>query len=339
MLLNVLFCITSMILVKSSFTFEEKLSEITKHELNYIFFHEKKYNSTVELYLRFKTFLKNINKINFFNQQKKTHNLRINNFFDLTEDEFNERYCSCFKKTSRNKLYFSKTDCSLNKKENIKDLPESVDWIKKNAVTPVKNQGNCGSCWSFSATGAIEGAWAIKYDKLFSLSEQQMIDCSRSYGNFGCQGGEMESAFKYAIESPLCTEEDDPYVAQNRECNNLDCTPVVNLTACNYLTPNDQLHMKEVVFKQPVSVAIEADASIFQFYSGGVITDETCGTNLNHGVLVVGYGIENNIPYWLVKNSWGEEWGDYGYVKILRSDNSNDKGICGIAMDPSIPIV
>ena len=344
-LLNVFLCLTSAYLVNSAYTFEKKLSEISKHELWELFnelrfFHKKTYNSTVELYLRFNTFLKNYNKIMMFNNIEKSHYLRINKFFDLTEDEFNEQYCSCFKKTLKNKLYLSKTDCSLDKKQNINDLPESVDWRLKNAVTPIKNQGNCGSCWSFSATGAIEGAWAIKYDQLYSLSEQQMIDCSRSYGNFGCQGGEMESAFKYAIDYPLCTEEDNPYYAENKECiNNPKCTPVVNVTSCSYLIPNDQQHLKEVVFKQPVSVAIEADASIFQFYQGGVITDKSCGTNLNHGVLIVGYGIENDTPYWLIKNSWGKDWGDNGYVKILRSDDTNDKGICGIAMDSSIPIV
>jgi hypothetical protein len=147
----------------------------------------------------------------------------------------------------------------------------------------------------------------------------------------------MDSAFLYAIDNGMCSEEADPYKAEYESCN--FCEPEVFVNTCMDVEPGNQKDLKSAVAMGPVSVAIEADAKIFQFYSGGVITSSECGNNLDHGVLIVGYGEEDGIPYWLVKNSWGSDWGDKGYVKIKRSESENDNGVCGIAMQPSFPVI
>jgi C1A family cysteine protease len=189
----------------------------------------------------------------------------------------------------------------------------------------------------------MEGAWSIHTGNLVSLSEEQLVDCSKRYGNLGCNGGLMDNAFQYAIDNGMCVESDYPYTASagsSGSCQST-CDPEVTITDCADVPANNQLALKEAVSFGPVSIAIEADTRIFQSYSSGVITSSSCGTDLDHGVLIVGYGTEpeNQLDYWLVKNSWSSTWGDEGYVKIERSDSTNDIGICGIAAQPSFPIV
>jgi C1A family cysteine protease len=229
--------------------------------------------------------------------------------------------------------------CGAMNASDSPDLADSIDWRDLGAVTPVKNQGSCGSCWSFSATEAIEGAWQISTGGLVSLSEQQMVDCSIKYGNMGCYGGIMDNAFEYVIDNGgLCTEEDVPYVGSGGTCGT--CVPVATISSCVDVTPNNESELKRALNTGPVSVAIEADKDAFQLYTGGIITSELCGTALDHGVLVVGYGTDNGVDYWTIKNSWGSDWGEDGYVRIARDDsNVLNGGICGIASLPSYPVV
>jgi len=292
---------------------------------------EKKYSDLKQFEERFAIFKENIKKIITHNADKSQNfTMGINQFADLTANEFKQEYVSGY-------TNLGKSVCGVFK--TISPLPKAIDWNMNGAVTDVKDQGQCGSCWAFSATGAIEGAWKIKTGKLVSLSEQQLVDCSKTYGNLGCKGGLMENAFTYVVDFGICSENSYPYKAVGGTCSINNCEVAAKVSDCKDVAPNDQLALASAVSMGPVSIAIEADTRIFQLYSSGVITSTTCGTNLDHGVLIVGYGVENGINYWLVKNSWGKSWGDNGYVKIERSESSNDPGICGVAMQPSFPIV
>ena len=285
---------------------------------------------------RFNIFSTNIHRL-ILQDTAFNHDVKINQWGDLTPQEFhNEVGGGCFQSnqvTYQNGCKTFEPSSSL-----LKNLPDSVDWRDENAVTHVKNQGKCGSCWSFSATGAMEGAWSIATGDLVALSEQQLLDCSKNYGNNGCNGGIMAEAFQYAIKNGMCSETDDPYQASSGTCN-MNCNHEVRMTDCYNVSPNNQLELQAAVSQGPVSVAIEADTSIFQFYADGVLKNKDCGVNLDHGVLIVGYGEEyNGDKYWLVKNSWGPEWGDNGYIKIARTNSTNDSGVCGIAMQPVFPV-
>ena len=215
------------------------------------------------------------------------------------------------------------------------EIPESMDWREQGVVTDVKNQESCGSCWAFSSTGAIESEYALKTGELVNFSEQELIDCIRLEG---CNGGEMEDAFKYVENNPLCTDSEEPYEATDDEC--VRCNEGIKIDECISVPSGNQTALKMAVSRGPVSVAIEADTFIFQEYSGGIINSASCGTNLDHGVLVVGYGEEKGLPFWIVKNSWGVDWGEEGYVRIARDVSGKiSPGICGIALQPSYPVI
>lgn len=300
----------------------------------------KVYNTIEEFNSRFDIFRSNLRSVFTHNlDTTKNFTMGINQFSDLTTEEFKARF------TLRGKLdrVEGKSYCSAFKPSSNAKAPDSLDWRSLNAVTSVKDQGQCGSCWSFSSAGAMEGAWALKSGNLINLSEQQLVDCSKKYGNFACNGGLMDSAFSYAIDSGMCSDAEYPYVSGTTltagTCQRTTCDKVATFSKCLDVSPNNQQDLKAAVALGPVSIAIEADTRAFQSYSSGVITGTSCGTNLDHGVLIVGYGTENGIKYWLVKNSWSASWGDHGYVKIERSDSTNDPGVCGIAMEPSFPLV
>ena len=293
----------------------------------------KHYSSFQELEERFAIFRQNFVDILIHNADlTQNFTMGVNQFTDLTADEFKALYISGLKTELGS--YGCKSYSST-----ASGAPDSIDWRNNGAVTSVKDQGQCGSCWSFSSTGAIEGAWAISKGQLVDLSEQELVDCATgiSYGSHGCNGGQMEGAFKFVIENGQCSLSSYPYTAKDGSCQK--CSALAHITSCSDVKSNDQISLKGAVAQQPVSVAISADTKIFQSYSGGVITSSSCYTSLNHGVLVVGYGNENGQDYWLVKNSWGESWGLNGYVKIGRSESTNDAGICGIGMDPSFPTI
>jgi len=213
------------------------------------------------------------------------------------------------------------------------DLAAEINWVTKGGVTPVKNQGQCGSCWSFSTTGAVEGAEFVATGKLQSYSEQQLVDCAGgSWGNYGCNGGLMDYAFKYIESNPLELESAYPYKAYEQTCSYVKSKGVGKVRSFVDVAQGSPAQLKAALAKGPVSVAIEADQSAFQFYTSGVLT-KGCGQQLDHGVLAVGYGVENGQEYFLVKNSWGPRWGAAGYIKIGASSSN----VCGILSAASYP--
>merc|ERR1711964_898699 len=221
------------------------------------------------------------------------------------------------------------------------NIADSVDWVAKGAVTPVKNQGQCGSCWAFSTTGSAEGAYQIATGKLLSFSEQELVDCAGSYGNQGCNGGLMDDGFKYLKAKGDEKEASYAYTAKTGTCNSAkqsaaDGVAAGAVTGLNDVTPQSCADLMAAVQKGPVSVAIEADQSGFQHYSSGVFSG-TCGTQLDHGVLVVGYGTDSGKDYWKVKNSWGATWGQKGYI-LMAKGTKGKEGQCGIAHQPSYPV-
>lgn len=214
---------------------------------------------------------------------------------------------------------------------NGEELAATVDWTTQGAVTPVKDQGSCGGCWSFAATGALEGATKVAGNSLVSLSEQQFLDCDKT--DSGCGGGleyQGWSFFKSAGQG-ICTETSYPYKAKNGNCAYSSCSLGIKAGGISGVThvSKSKSALESALNGRPVAIGIQADQSAFQFYTSGILTG-TCGTQLDHSVLAVGLGSN----YWKVKNSWGSSWGDHGYLKIT---NSGDK--CGILDDASYPTV
>jgi cathepsin L len=281
-------------------------------------------------------FLANLRKINTHNQEhaegKHTYTMAMNEFGDLTQEEFFGKYTGF--KGPQNEYLRSQNEADLSNVE----AADSIDWVAKGAVTKVKNQGQCGSCWSFSTTGAIEGAWYIAKHQLESLSEQELMDCSKSEGNMSCEGGLMDDAFEFVKKKGICAESAYPYKAQD-ENSCKSCSTVATISGFKDVAKSESA-LEKAVTQQPVSVAIEADQNAFQFYSSGVMTGK-CGTKLDHGVLAVGYGTLDGTKYWKVKNSWGSSWGMNGYILLERGKSSlfNHGGQCGILLSASYPIV
>lgn len=281
---------------------------------------------------RFEIFMDNLEKIRAHNaNDTNTWTMKVTQFADMTPTEFSAHIGGgCFKG--------EKPPADNIRYANGTELPTSVDWVSKNAVTGVKNQGSCGSCWAFSTTGAIEGRCQIAGNPLTSLSEQDLVDCSRK--NDGCNGGLMDTAFAYVKSAGgLCTEQEYAYKAKTEViCRERFCaTKAGKITGFTDVDPNNEQALMEAVAEGPVSVAIEADQNSFQLYGGGVFSG-TCGTELDHGVLVVGYGEDSGQQYWKVKNSWGASWGEEGYIRMVRGTGKDSgEGQCGILHQPSYP--
>jgi len=306
----------------------------------------KHYADSVEESHAFLTFVANWKLITDFNAAGNSFTLRLNQFGDLTGDAFRVHVHghsgSCLTAQS------ARTLRAVPESAPKGTVPAAIDWTDHNGssfVTAVKNQGSCGSCWAFSTTGAIESRAAIASghsgEEMVSLSEQQLVDCSGSFGNKGCSGGLMDDAFEYIEDAGgLCSETEYPYTAKDGNCTAERCTTRYDAIAAHHdVAASSYSSMEEAVASGPVSVAIEADQLWFQFYHSGVF-ERNCGTKLDHGVLVVGYGEMDGQKYWKVKNSWGDSWGLNGYILLCKECGKNgDDGQCGLLMQPSYPVM
>jgi len=311
----------------SVFTEEQYQMLFTKFQQQY----NKKY--TVDsFFYRYTVFKANMDRVFLANKQKHSYTLGMNEMGDMTHEEF-----------KATKLGYKHRVLPQARKLATKTLPvskvapgASLDWVAKGAVTPIKNQGNCGSCWAFSATGSIEGAHQIKTGSLVSLSEQQLVDCSTAQGNMGCNGGLMDYAFEWVIaqgSKGITTEAAYPYKAVDGSCKKSSFPVGATISSYTDVASGQESQLMPAIAKGPVSIAIEADQACFQFYSGGVLDDNSCGEQLDHGVLLVGYGTDGK-DYWKVKNSWGTSWGEKGYIRMVRNKNQ-----CGLDLAASYPVV
>ncbi|CAN8311838.1 unnamed protein product [Cochlearia groenlandica] len=296
--------------------------------------HGKTYGSQEERQHRIQIFRDNHDFVTHHNLvNNSTYSLSLNAFADLTHHEFK---ASRFGLSSPSLM--AKRQHNLGGTEKVlSKVPDSVDWRKKGAVTNVKDQGSCGACWSFSATGAMEGINQIVTGDLISLSEQELIDCDKTY-NEGCNGGLMDYAFEFVIKNHgLDTEKDYPYQERDGTCKKDKLkTRVVTIDSYKGVPSNNEKALMEAVAVQPVSVGICGSERAFQLYSSGIFSGP-CSTSLDHAVLIVGYGSQNSVDYWIVKNSWGKRWGMDGFMHMQRN-TGNSEGICGINMLASYPV-
>ncbi|XP_072546261.1 procathepsin L-like isoform X1 [Salminus brasiliensis] len=268
-------------------------------------------------------------------QGVKTYRLGMTYFADMDNNEYRKMFASCLGAFNRTK---ARSATTFLRQAGGAPLPDTVDWRAKGYVTDVKDQKDCGSCWAFSATGSLEGQTFRKTGKLVSLSEQQLVDCSGKYGNFGCGGGLMDQAFDYIKDNKgIDTEDSYPYEAVDGDCRFKSDSVGATCTGYVDITSGDEKALQEAVATiGPISVAIDAGHSSFQLYESGIYNEPDCSSSdLDHGVLAVGYGTDNGQDYWLVKNSWGLDWGSKGYIQMSRNKNNQ----CGIATASSYPLV
>lgn len=302
--------------------------------------YDREYATESEKSHRFQIFSENVDEIYKSNAMNKSYILGITQNADRTFEEFRTHYLTGFKPM----LAATKGDRAVFSAPRSFSEPDSVDWVAKGGVTKVKNQGTCGSCWTFSTVGALEGAMFVAGRPLTELSMQHILACDK--GSNGCGGGSMDQAFTWVEQNGVPALKDEPYLCEDgSSCQQVTCPAnsaklviavgdVVNYTDVG----QSESALEAAVAQQPVSVAIEADKTVFQHYHSGVLTDEACGSSLDHGVLAVGYGIDKGQKYWKVKNSWGPDFGEDGYIRIAKGASS-EGGECGIRKMASFPTV
>lgn len=324
-------------LASASASFERSDKEVLGLYMKWQAQHGKAQNGLLERGERFEIFKDNLKFIDEHNSVDRPYKLGLNKFADLTNEEYRNRFLGTRPNSEKMLLGLKKPSIRYWPRPSDR-LPMAVDWRKVGAVTEVKDQGQCGSCWAFSTVATVEAVNQIVTGNLTSLSEQELVDCDRAVDQ-GCNGGLMDNAFEFIMQNGgLDTEDDYPYKGVDGQCDiSRKNNKVVTIDGYEDVMPYSERALKKAVAHQPVSVAIEAGGRVFQHYQSGVFKGH-CGTALDHGVVVVGYGSDGRgLDYWIVRNSWGTGWGENGYIKLHRNSHTFT-GKCGIAMQPSYPV-
>ncbi|KAL6296214.1 hypothetical protein ACE6H2_004356 [Prunus campanulata] len=320
---------------KSSWRTDEEVMSIYE---GWLAKHGKAYNGLGEKESRFQIFKDNLRYIDDHNAKNLSYKLGLNRFADLSNDEYRSTFLGTKTRAQKKRLSNRNTKSDRYAPRVGDSLPDSVDWRKEGVVNPIKDQGSCGSCWAFATISSVEGINKLVTGDLLSLSEQELVDCDKTY-NEGCNGGLMDYAFEFIISNGgIDSEEDYPYKGYDATCDTYrKNAKVVSIDDYEDVPAYDEKALQKAVANQPIAVAIEGGGRDFQLYNSGVFTGR-CGTSLDHGVTVVGYGTDKGVDYWIVRNSWGGSWGEEGYIRMERNLGNTAHGICGIAMEASYPV-
>ncbi|KAF7846704.1 hypothetical protein BT93_L3897 [Corymbia citriodora subsp. variegata] len=304
--------------------------------------HGRIYMDNLEKAKRYEIFLKKLRFIEDFNSKaaNRSYTVGLNQFSDLTTEEFRARY-NGFRPTPRSLNSSAATTFNYQNvtqaQDSINSIPDSISWVDKGLVGSIKQQGLCGSCWAFSTIATVETLLAIKGGRMVDLSEQQLIDCNTDNG--GCKSGSEIEAFRYMERAGIASEEKYPYKGVKGECNGRATFFPEATIQGYYAIPVSEHYIEMAVAAQPVTAGVDSDTDEFRNYKGGIFTGP-CGQNTDHSVAIVGYGRSNSehLDYWLIKNSWSEDWGEKGYMRIQRRSGIRE-GVCGINLETAYAIM
>ncbi|CAH9128902.1 unnamed protein product [Cuscuta epithymum] len=319
---------------------------VAEHFERWMIRHERSYKDDLEKAKRFEIFKRNKEYVESFNRaENRSYRLGLNAFSDMTDEEFTAKYfknCSRGPGPQRRRRHAPPEPPLFQENVSLEQLPPSVDWREQGAVTDVKDQGGCGCCWAFAAVAAMEGLNKILSEILLDLSEQQLLDCDTD--SFGCAGGSIMYAFEYAVEKGgLAMEIDYPYVGVQQTCRDADVDTFAGISGYRVVPWNSETALRSAVAKQPVTIVVSYSAGFvpsFKNYDGGVFVpgpSGDCGTGVDHAMVVVGYDtVVPFVPFWIVKNSWGSNWGEDGYIRIAREGGLS--GPCSMYQEAIFPV-
>lgn len=290
--------------------------------------HGRHYLTSEEKSMRFQIYQKNVREIRELQTSGKiTHKLAVNEFADMTKEEF-KLHAGLVKKLNDDPVCTQKHAGNTNKAD--------VDWVAKGAVAKVKNQASCGSCYAFSAIASVEALYFLKGHTLTTFSEQEIVDCKYE-GNDGCNGGWMDAVFDYIMTNGISTDAQYAYTGKDGKCKNTTVTHVFKIAGCKDIPYEDLDSLQDALSVNVISIAVCAECTAFEYYSSGIIKKNCC-TDLDHGVALVASGVDAGTPYWRIRNSWGASWGEKGYLRVLKETGTGKSGMCGVAMAASYPI-